>query len=1200
MTTNPNRFSAATLTLVILLMAAILPQPSLATEDVPSEAKGYQNSNFDFSEIESINMTNGNLTLRIPLYSLATDGGLTYALTLFYNSKLWAHRVIYACKQPGTNQRLYRGTAMADGVENFGFGWDMRPPRLQMDACRKERSTDDCAEPSLARPLAWVDPTGAKHYLYTVPPWQGDLLGSGFSYLCDFETADYCYSWDGSNIKITPQSDEKGNLTGAIAEDGSGVKYIHEHLIEPCDDDVLCNNSYYKGHPGVPPDPDVPPDVIDFREDVAGIYLTAIEKGPWSEEITANRIELSYCDEENCGNGEPWLVSKIEALDSSDAILRSVTFNYGTVSADGVDYTVLDSLDVPAFDPIFGGTDNPESSRIHLYYSTDQEFQRDVDETPDPCDVGPHAARDIYLPFLSKVVLGSGRVFEFFRDQSSEITSESEMIGVILPTGATVHYQFWGYFHSTAANYRKCSTPMPPPGECDQSNIQYTSGIFARTETSYDAEQVIRGRQSIFESTEYSEPWPYNFSYELDGGPPTPETYSYTMVQNYAYLPGDDEAPRDTLSQIYRFNNRTHNIFSIDQLLKREEAAKTTSLPGEGEPEYFDLGLRGDYKILRHEEIERIQKHALPVMTPLVTPTQEVILNRPGDEAFYVKKRRVYTNEGVPDSDVGLCYLEPSLGEPTGCNITVETLTVDDYFNQTRRELDGPSSTDNSTPGDFPLDRHWASTFEPLSEDPWYFSLMNLEEVCDGTTACSRTRNKWLPTNGYYRLVERYINPADAEADLTCTQNDCIKHVFGYDTAGNLISDEVSGGYGNGMAPGPTTDYEYQHGRPVKKWLWTFPNRLLVWQREVDAGTGLVRWHVDGSGAGLAYSYDDSRRVTDIVPIEVPFDEQGAPGTPVMQRNAVDSALYGTRIEYDEPDPAIPGDLLTHTIFDSTCVINGSLVCSPVRGYRGKHIFDGLGRSTQVIEKYPGTSGYRSQFKLSYLHYQTLPVYPDYEPLEATRVDRVTEWVDGENWLTDMEWTETQNDDLGRPILTIRPDGTLTRNEYRGDSIVTNIRSVATASDDIFGSQEELRTIETKDGLGRLRTLTEQIESSPSEAPFEASYTYNQADQLTEVVLPSPDGAQTRSFSYSPGGFLTQSLEPERTTTFGRYDALGSLRQATSEGITTEYVNDDFGRPEVKRVDGNTTASFTFGTSLPGQPNYGRLKTATASNWFGR
>jgi hypothetical protein len=101
---SARRTLAAALTL--LAFAALAEEPGLK--------RGFDATKlYDFGNIDAINTFNGNLTLRIPLGpSYSVRGGLSYALTLTYNSKIWDYEEraggIHAV--PGRNA-------------NAGLGW---------------------------------------------------------------------------------------------------------------------------------------------------------------------------------------------------------------------------------------------------------------------------------------------------------------------------------------------------------------------------------------------------------------------------------------------------------------------------------------------------------------------------------------------------------------------------------------------------------------------------------------------------------------------------------------------------------------------------------------------------------------------------------------------------------------------------------------------------------------------------------------------------------------------------------------------------------------------------------------------------------------------------------------------------------------------------------------------------------------------
>ena len=89
---------------------------------------------------------------------------------------------------------------------------------------------------------------------------------------------------------------------------------------------------------------------------------------------------------------------------------------------------------------------------------------------------------------------------------------------------------------------------------------------------------------------------------------------------------------------------------------------------------------------------------------------------------------------------------------------------------------------------------------------------------------------------------------------------------------------------------------------------------------------------------------------------------------------------------------------------------------------------------------------------------------------------------------------------------------------------------------------------------------------------------------------------QSRSFSYSPGGFLVDSVEPERRVLAEAYDALGNLLAQTRYDVASPAVSvaesfdyDPFGRLWISRVDGVAVSTLEYGSSGSG---YNRLVTA--------
>ena len=401
--------------------AAILP----ASNDVPHEEKGYQSSGYALSDYETINLANGNLTFRVPLTTLRTDGGLEYALAAHFNSKLWFTRrycsfdnaSYHNCLLETESGPWYGDILQADiamGVEAFGLGWDLRPPHIAF-----------ARPPSEDYPEALVDASGARHLLHGDPPWVGNsrVVETPPGVGADLFTG------DGTNYRFTVEAVEGDKATRIRMENGRGEVYIFDHIVpETCDADLS----------GLDTDSDLRD--INFRYGVSGLYLGEIQRGPWdSDGVPANRITFTYeatvpswssaC---STGTDAAYLPS---AMTASGSPARSITFDYIEITVtdpgSGDDLTrtvgVLDSITVPVFNPVLGGT---TVSTEDIAWNTSQVSFEQINGTPDD-----------RLPFtavhLDAIEYPTGESFEFDQGLTPPYLPLSR---VGLPSGATVDY----------------------------------------------------------------------------------------------------------------------------------------------------------------------------------------------------------------------------------------------------------------------------------------------------------------------------------------------------------------------------------------------------------------------------------------------------------------------------------------------------------------------------------------------------------------------------------------------------------------------------------------------------------------------------------------------------------------------------------------------------------------------------------------
>ncbi len=131
-----------------LSLGALAVLPPAAAQQHPNVAQGFNPSaSFAVGDVDNVNLFNGNLVIRIPLgQSYPVNAGLSYGLTLVYNSQVWEHQV-------------YNGTAQSlpFRTSNAGLGWTVSLGRLNPPYTPGEFET--------ARET-WMSPDGARHTLY--------------------------------------------------------------------------------------------------------------------------------------------------------------------------------------------------------------------------------------------------------------------------------------------------------------------------------------------------------------------------------------------------------------------------------------------------------------------------------------------------------------------------------------------------------------------------------------------------------------------------------------------------------------------------------------------------------------------------------------------------------------------------------------------------------------------------------------------------------------------------------------------------------------------------------------------------------------------------------------------------------------------------------------------------------------------------
>ncbi len=1186
------------LMLLVAVMGLAGAEPSLANDEVPHEARGHERSGYQLSNYENINLANGNLTFTIPLARVHTDGGLDYQLALHHNSKVW-FTSRYCSLVPQGYEECEEGggeflhARIAHGVEEFGFGWDLRPPRVVL-----------YRQVPFTRGIALLDATGARHRLSVTEPWTTETPEGGTGGP-ESSVGDRLFTRDGSNLRFTVTAvDWAGRPIAMEMDDGFGEVHVFGHVVPiACDAERAVNLG----------DEDL--EDFNFRVERAGLYLSEIRRGPWRADGSggepANRISFSYRGnaagwDSPCGGpgGEQWLPSRITA---EGEVPREVQILYDPGTS------AIAAVKVPSFDPTIGHHGSSgEWEEIRLTVGRESFEQRNGPDT-----LVFEAAH------LEQVVYPNGATFQLDSMLSSGFSPLSD---VVLPSGARVVYGRGWYpvgkgrcldhveNGGPCSVWATCGAAIPQAGEANTAelkaegvswrDLEYldaaTGDGSPRVQTTWFTQGLNCAVSPAFtQPPNVLHPWPYDFDWALrdDQGVLRPE-YLWTVVYTTS---GTGGLQMDAVVEVHRFHPLTREEFSVDFLAGDRDALVAlplTALAGGTED------LRGpDVRVLRHLEIERDLKFG--VDWPTLTE---------GDDRYsYIRERRIFTDEAGGDAavaDVESCY-GPVFADLLGpsdvtidCTEVRDTREVDSFLNQVARSVESERSA-----AGIEVARGW--NFEFLTdgaESSWFLHRETASEVCEGQQ-CGRRTRQWLnlsepdaPT--FWAPGQEVRNPG---AGGSCS-GDCVQRNFRYDAVGNLETTTVRGGYGIGFGLlDLTTRTTHRHGVAVKKELQAPGASLVLWEREADPNTGLARWHLSGSGAGFAYLWDGTGRMTDLAPIE--GDMVSGEWQLEIQQADDGSILLGSHIDYLQPTGFNP---LRHLVHEATYGFEDDGEPRIERTWQDPNpvktiLFDGLGRVTRRQERYPGGSGTRSRLELDLFFDGSFPCGTGQGMTldRTTRIRLLSEWQDDAQWSScgDLNWTETSLDQLGRPALIVLPDGSDSELEFVGDSQTITLRSVAGTTG---GDQQRVATLELTDGLGRVRVLEEEL--APGER-VAADYNYDLEDHLVEVRLwqeePYASPEQRRTFDYSGAGFLVASSEPERSVIFTGYDSLGNLVESISGGVTTWLGYDLLGRRVSRWTAGAEAAWWVWGDDQPGtgagvgEPSYGRVVRALRHNRFG-
>jgi RHS repeat-associated protein len=163
------------LSLLVLVLLAAAAVPAAAQEH-PNVARGINPAaSFDLTGVDNVNQFNGNLVITLPLgQSFPAGGGLSYQLTLVYNSQVWTRQEYGSFVQ-----------SIPVPTDNAGLGWMVSLGRFNPPEYRGD------FDPNLD---TYMSPDGSRHTFYPTLH-EGETATAGIE-----------YSRDGSYLRYTVAS----------------------------------------------------------------------------------------------------------------------------------------------------------------------------------------------------------------------------------------------------------------------------------------------------------------------------------------------------------------------------------------------------------------------------------------------------------------------------------------------------------------------------------------------------------------------------------------------------------------------------------------------------------------------------------------------------------------------------------------------------------------------------------------------------------------------------------------------------------------------------------------------------------------------------------------------------------------------------------------------------------------------------------
>jgi RHS repeat-associated protein len=1091
--------------LVIALLVCVASRSSAQSQHA-NQSRGFDaNGVYSTKDIDNINLFNGSLVITIPIGGVyPVGGGLSYSLTLIYNSNLWNHKEICPVQTTGyyttwahfgsQGELLWSEQPYPNGNDgeiitprdsssdcftiaepnpeaNAGMGWQLTlgklfPPRFN------EGDTNPLA--TERQNWVYVSPDGGEHSFY-VRLHQGDAVESGDG---NQITDPVTYSRDSSYLRM--------KISGS------------ERLIEFSNGQVHHFSDF--GPPGKP----------DWR-------LTKMR------DQFSNFVNVAYGDVDFNGAAD-WVLT--------DSVGRRQTIYFGKPAPDY--QPVITRVELTAFDPTPAITsDNVPANYFFGYQTT--EIKRAAPHVPD----FPAYPQLATVPFLTSVTLPDGSQFgmplvpnnpsfssSYDLDGSqSSVRSRGIIRGVSLPTGGRVEWEYKG--------------ADIPTTDVDGAALRYGYPV-ASSARAYRRGSIGVRRRKVFEGTNI-----YFWSYDPkpEKQPTTSDDPDCTFQSILAKC-----APKEFVNKVTTpEGNYSLHYFSFYPLPAFSEvgrsltawhiadyglpitkyAAKTIndtrSKPLFLSEQVFEKS-GTSYNLVR-SEYRRYETDTVPVNDgygSIVETNRRLVAqrtvynddNKSGAEKFAETQysefdglghyRRVETYGNFNLDAAGNPKPDNQRLERTNYNPGRGTYLIDPTTNQPDTSQPVPYGHSYQS---FPIANTWVlGTYDLITQ------------IENGLT--SRAFFNFSSTG---QLLRKRLLKSTGSNPGVDTHDVVVRYVY---TNGNLTSEQYHGGeyqtldtvQSLGVMPLPAPEYRidhtYQFGSLQTSQYKTDTGANLpeanykLEDRDIDVGTGLARTVRDIAKSPVTYVYDLMGRLTDIQPRDGGW----------------------TRVQY------IPSDGTSQPKVILTQKTNGGVTLLDQEEY----VYNQLGRVQVERKQMPGGSFIERTTSYNGSGWTT----------------SVSEWGNS-NKKTQYDLFDA----FGRPQKIIPTDGSshTTWLTYEGVRQVKRTVKVATSST----AEEDVDTIERYDRHGRLSSVEEYSDyATATPRTVTTFYTYDVGNRLTKVSTTANGITQTRQLTYDNRGFLVSETHPElgaggNGTVYNLdYDSQGHLRLRRDGNNTVRFNYD--------------------------------------------